>query len=384
MNVRLQPATGADMVEPVYRADGVVYRLAGSSDNDSLQALLSDNAMDSWVRLSLERRPDYFAGERLVGESRTVIAHEAATPSSAAGMYSCRSLPAHVNGVATRAGYLGELRVDRKYRHRLGVLRHGFASIRHLVPDAWQASGWFTSIASGNRPARRLLEACLPGMPRYTPLGELETLVFSTRMGRKNDSWLPAEIRDIPALADFYNREAAAWQFAPVLSESWLSGLDGGNGLRLQDFRLLKNGPDIRGCIAIWDQRGFKQTVVHGYRAPLNLLRVPYNLWARLSRRPPLPAAGEPINTVFLAFAAFGSQDYSATIEGIRDALAAAGLKGAGLGVIGLSMQNPLHAVLKSVLKGHCYRTSIESIELTGDPPIALDARPPQPEVAVL
>ena len=384
MNARLQPAAGPDTAEPVWRVGGMVYRVAGLPDTDALQALLSDNAMDSWVRLSLERRPDYFAGERLMGESRTVIAHEARDPACTVGMYSYRCLPVHVNGVATMAGYLGELRVDRQYRHRIGVLRHGFTSIRHLVPADWQASGSFTSIADGNNPARRLLEAGLPGMPRYTPLGEMETLVFNTHQGRASDSWQPAEKRDIPALADFYNREVAAWQFSPVLSESWLAGLDGNNGLHLPDFRLLKNGLDIHGCIAIWDQRAFKQTVVRGYRTPLDILRAPYNLWARLSRRPLLPAAGEQLDHVFLAFAAFAALGHSATADGVRDALFVAGRKGARLGVLGLSTQNPLHAFLKTALKGSGYKTRVESVVLSRGAPMVLDTRPPQPEVAVL
>ena len=49
-----------------------VFRLAGRGDNDDLAALLADGAMDSWIRLSLERRPDYFAADRLMGEARTV------------------------------------------------------------------------------------------------------------------------------------------------------------------------------------------------------------------------------------------------------------------------------------------------------------------------
>lgn len=370
--------------ETAHRAGAVVYRIAGQTDNTALLALLSENEMDSWIRLSLERRPDYFAGERLMGESRAVIAHESATPSRIVGMYSCRWLPVYVNGQPQQAMYLGELRVARQHRCRIGALRQGFTSIQHLMPGEWQRARWFTSIASGNRPARRLLEAGLPGFPGYTPLGEVETLVLSTRQGKANDLWRQAERKDIPALADFYNRQSAAWQFAPVLGESWLAGLDGSNGLCLQDFRLMKSGVDIHGCVAVWDQRGFRQTVVQGYRPPLAQLRGPYNLWARLTRQPWLPAIGERLDYVFLAFAAFDTQGHATAIDGIRDALSAAGQKGAQLGVLGLSLTNPLRDLLKTSLRGQRYRTCIESVDQSVDSLSAIDARPPQPEVAIL
>jgi hypothetical protein len=368
----------------LWQAGGIDYRHAIDADQARLHALLACNPMDSWIRLSLERHPDYFAGEQLMGRACTVIASRADEPDAALGMYSCRHLPVHLNGRPGHAGYLGELRVAPGHRHRIRLIRDGFASIAHLVQPAWQQGHWFTSIASGNHPARRLLEAGLPGLPRYRPLGTIETLAFSTRSGRPDDRWRPATPGDITALARFYNQHAAGWQFTPVLTEHWLANLNGDNGLCLSDFHLLKDNGNICGCVAIWDQRHFKQTRVHGYRTPLANLLAPYNLWARLTRRPELPKPGEVLPAVFLAFAAFGKIDDSVIVAGVRNALAAARRKNAIVALLGLSPANPLYARLRPAFRVHRYETRIDAVDLHGTEAIALDARPPQPEVALL
>lgn len=367
-----------------FRSRGVVYRRATKADDAELRALLHDNDMDSWVNLCFEREPSYFDGESLMGESTAVIALDESTQNSPVGMYSCSFFPVHINGQPGRTGYLGGLRVDRKYRRRVRILKDGFASIPALLSEGDLLPLWFTSVGEDNGTARRILEADLAGMPRYGFRGAMDTLAFSIRQ-RKNGGLLQrATIGDIPALVAFYNQQACAFQLSPVMTESWLSSLDGKHGLCLDDFWLLKDRGEIQGCLAIWDQRKFKQTTIRGYRFPLNRLRGVYNLYAAARSRIMLPAPGEKLEQVFMSFFALDKCAQNLAVDVVKEGLLRVSEKNALVGILGLSDRNPLTDTLKSRLHPDCYRTRIETVIWPGEMQPDLDSRPVQPEVAVL
>ncbi len=358
-----------------------MYRRAAPQDDAALRAMLRENAMDSWVVMSLEREPYYFGGDNLMGESGAVIAHRADVPERTVGMYNYALLTVHVDGKPVQAAYLGGLRVQLSFRHKLGILKHGFASIPHLAPGR---GVYFTSVASENGAARRLLEKRLNGMPLYRPEGEVETLAIAVRQARSSGLLQPAVPADIPALVEFSNRQSSAYQFSPVLSEAWLQGLTGEKGLRLSDFWLLKNGREVRGCLAVWDQRAFKQTVARAYRFPLGLLRPAYNLWAGTAGRIQLPASGRRLEQAFLSFVAFDDSVENVMLDAVREGLAKVSDKNAVAGVVGFSTHNPLLARLKNAMPFNVYRTCIESVALPGQSMPELDGRATQPEVALL
>lgn len=364
-----------------YSAGSVVFRKAAPQDDTALRAMLRENSMDSWVALTLEREPSYFAGENLMGESTVVIAHRADAPEQTIGMYNCAYLPVHIDGKTVRAGYLGGLRVNRPFRHRPSILKNGFASIRHIGQGC---DTFFTSVASENAVARRLLEGRIKGMPVYRPEGDMETLAVSVRHARSSGTLQQAVAADIPALVAFSNRQFAAYQFSPVLTESWLRGLSGDKGLTLSDFWLLKSGAEVCGCLAVWDQRAFKQTVARGYRFPLGLLRGTYNLWAGAAGRVQLPALGKQLEQAFLAFVAFDASAESMMLDVLREGLDKVREKNAKAGILGLSVDNPLLARLKRAIPASVYRTCIETVALPGQTLPQLDGRAPQPEVAIL
>jgi len=365
-----------------FSAGGVTYRKAEPGDDAAIREVLRNNDMESWVRMSIEREPSFLLGEDLLGESTTVIAHRSESPQQVVGMYSMAVQQTHLNGAATATGYLAALRVNPGYRHRLRILKNGFDSARMLA--GIDALPVFTSLASDNRVARRLLEANLRGMPCYTPVGELDSMGFATRQGHARGLLQPAGPADVPALVEFFNGAAAAYQFSPVLSRQWLAGLPGKTGLQLCDFWLLKDGSTLRGCIAVWDQRAFKQIVSRGYRFPLNVLLGGYNLYAGLTGRVQLPRPGEPLEQVFLSFLALDEKAADAVTDVVREALSIAGRKGAQVATLGLSAESPLAARLRDGLHASIYRTCIETVHWPDRPAPLLDGRPPQPEVALL
>lgn len=367
-----------------FKTGGIIFRKASADDNEKLKAALRDNALDSWVQLSLEREPSYFAGDSLLGSSFAVIACDEKQPDVMVGMYSCAFFPVHLNGTATDVLYLGGLRVNQPYRHRLHILKSGFASIKQLAPNLAAAALIFTSVASENTPARRLLEAGLKGMPRYRPLGNMETLAFNTKQGKLQGLLQSATPQDVPALVEFFNRQAARYQYSPVLSTEWLLSLSGSQGLSLSDFWLAKDGAAIRGCLAIWDQRAFKQTVVRGYRFPLSVFRRAYNLFAAATGRVILPAPGQTLQQMFLSFVAFDNPAGEFPLRVVQEGLARARQRGAAVAILGISEQNPLAALLRRKLRPSIYRTCIETVSWPGDPEPIHSGCAAQPEVALL
>ncbi|MCP4697182.1 MAG: hypothetical protein GY862_10075 [Gammaproteobacteria bacterium] len=362
-----------------YQAGGIIYRKAGLSDDAALKAVLQNNTMDSWINLTTEHEPSYFDSAELFGVTTSIIAR---TETSVVGMCSWSAAAVHLNGRETEAAYLGELRVMPKYRNRLSIIRNGFRSVQ-VLSGGGRITCWFTSIAKENIVARRLLESGLKGMPLYQQRGEMTTMALSSRAGKRQGLLQQAQAENIPALAEFYNNRSRQYQYSPVLTETWLRNLSGRNGLKLSDFWLLKDGNAIRACLALWDQRGFKQTVVRGYRFPLTVLRGPYNLLAWLSGRVMLPAAGERINYIFISFLAMDEQTQPIAKDIISAALYSIKIRDAKIGMLGLSSDNPVLEKL-SGFPHETYHTCIDSVDWPGHKAPTPDPRLVQPEIAIL
>ena len=339
--------------------------------------------MDSWVRISTEHEPSYFASVNLFGKTETIIATDADAANSPVGMCSTVTMPLHINGRAVSTGYLGELRVMPAYRNKLRIIRQGFESIKTVYSSVNNLSYWFTSIAKENNVARRLLEANLNGMPTYQFQGEMATLAIAAKSAKRTKLLQCASKDDIPAIVHFYNKYARKYHYSPVLDEQWLRSLDGKNGLHLHDFYLLKVNGVIKACFALWDQRKFKQSVVHGYRFPLNIIRWPYNLFANLSGRVVLPATGKQINYIFIAFLALEDMSGTDACAIISSALALINERNADMGMLGLSKNNPLFEAIQPFPR-QTYYTCIESVIWPGQIVPTLNPLPVQPEIALL
>jgi N-acetylglutamate synthase and related acetyltransferases len=354
------------------------YHIATSADEVTLASILHDTAMAGWVNMQLLRMPSYFSADALYGNTYTILARCGDEP---VGLCRLQCLPVWVNGRATKANYLAGLRILPRFRHRLSVLHKGFTVLRSLCEDKQPLC--FTSIAHDNATARRLLEAGLPKMPRYTLLAGLHTLAFSSRQGQPGQALRQATEADIPALVAFHNDQAAQWQFAPLLDEAWLRNLSRAQALSINDFLLYEEQGKLRTCVALWDQRQLKQTVAQNYRAPLNIFRCVYNGYAHLTKRINLPSPGKALNQAYLAFFA-SNLETSASIALLREALWHLSRRDIAVGVLGLAATNPLREVFQRTLRPTQYETCIESVCFFGDQAVELDDRPPQPEAALL
>ncbi|MEW8015439.1 MAG: hypothetical protein AB2807_11865 [Candidatus Sedimenticola endophacoides] len=366
-----------------FRIGKTIYRIAGRDDDTTLRTILRDTVMPSWVILSAEHEPSYFRSAELFGQRETLIAERDYVDSVPIGMCSWTAMQLYIDEKPTQAGYLGELRVLPEFRTRPGIVRNGFKAVRSLAPDCPR---WFTSIAVDNIKARRLLEAGLNDMPHYHPLGEMVTLALPASLRQPLLDLQPCTQADIPKLVDFYNHQSQGFQYAPVLSESWIHQLDGSNGLKLQDFYLLRHNNTIKACFALWDQRCIKQTVVRGYRFPLDYMRCGYNVLAYLSGRLTLPPVGQIIDHLFIAFLAISPELNVLQFRRlINSALTLTAQRRINCAMLGLAANNPL---LKGLwrYRAQTYRTCIEAVTWNNQEVFGIPhgGRIIQPEIALL
>ncbi|HJV48083.1 MAG TPA: hypothetical protein VJ549_02290, partial [Geothrix sp.] len=316
----------------------------------------------------------------LLGEATVLVARDEEREGALVGACACTWMPVHVNGAVVRLPYLAGLRLAPAYRHRAHLIREGFRALDEAAGFG-SAPFAFTSLARDNQQARRLLEAGLAGFPHYAPLAELETFVLPAS-GQPTGRMEPACPSDVPELVGLINERRSASQLSPHLSEEWLAG--GPRNLRVDDFLVRREGGGLQACVALWDQRAFKQARIHGYRPPLNLLRGPWNLVSSLRRGITLPAPGTCLEACFLAFANWRDESPEAAASDITEALAWANERGIRAGMLGLPAGSPLGACLQRGRAPWIYGTCIEAVRWPEAPKVTLEPWPIHPEIALL
>ncbi len=363
---------------------------ARPGDDAAIRELLRRHPMGDAIRLALEREPSAWLAAGVEGERHhTVVARDRAT-GRIVGMGSRAVRRAWVDGRPVRLGYLAQLRRIPELRGR-ALLAEGYAACeatRRLDELPFD----LTTIVADNRAARRLLERGLPELPVYRPWAELVTLTLpATRRARPLPPWIaPAAAADLPAIAACLERNLRRYQFAPAWTAADLADPVHARGLAPEDFLLARDPGDppgqVRGCLALWDQRGFKQVVVRGYAPALGRLRPLVNLAAALAGRPRLPPPGSALALGFLSHLAVDGDDPETAVALIAAARARAAARGIELLSLGLARANPM---LPAVRRRFPARELASVLYLVHRPDAApaigaLGGRCPHVEVAVL
>ena len=345
------------------------FRLATEEDDALIRTILRDNGMPSWVEMTVEREPSFFAARNIFGREWAVLAEESG---DAVGMYTAAVVPVHVDGRPEQLGYLGGLRVNPAHRRRIRHLREGYASIRPLAPVAGTLPWWFTVVAAANVAARRLLESGVPGLPAYHLQGEYATFGLPTARGKRRGLWRRARGEELQRILEFHNAQAGRFQFSPVLHEAIVRHID------LDRFYVHEQANTIRGVAALWDQRAFKQIVARRYRGPIGALIPAYNAYAKWFRRIPLPAEGQMLEQTFIAFLALADEALARGRALLEDLLSYCDTPVASLG---LHAAHPLLPALRK-LRPMRYPARVYAVSFDGRPD--LDRLPAQPEAALL
>jgi len=345
----------------------LIFAPAWQQDEAELRALLRQQPLPGWVSLSFEREPDFFAAAAIKGERHRVLLAREGEGGPLAGFCSRVSRRVFVDGEPQWLGYLGQFRTAPGWQGGTGayrLLREGFAEVQRQLRDEDELPWDITSILADNRPARRILTAALPGLPRYRWVTGYNTLVYRTTERRQRDGRIESgDVSGLGAIADCLQRNHGRFQYAPVWDEAALSGA----GLRAEDFLVLREGERVTACVAIWDQRAVKQTVVHGYRKPLGTLRPLINIAAPLLGLPPLPPAGQGLRQAWLSHLACDGDEPEALQLLLHAALPCARRSGVEQLMLGLADAHPLLPAARGVRRHLNYRSDIYRINWPGE-----------------
>jgi hypothetical protein len=347
--------------------------LATPADDAGLRRLLRETPMPGPIRISLEREPGFFAAARQEGGlHRTVAIRDLQTGGLAAmGSRSVHEL--FVDGQPRRVGYLSQLRIaPEQRRHTRQLLRLGFDLLRQTHAED-EASFDITTIVAGNEVARRILEAGLPGLPRYRRLEELVTFLLPVRRrfraGKRDIHVATGSPSLLPGILACLERFGRRHQFAL----HWTTT----NTPPPERFYVALTGSHVAGCLALWDQRAFKQVVIRGYDKTLTRWRPLLNL---LGAR--LPAVGQPLAQVYLSHVAIDEDNPHVLAALLAAAMNDARRTGLDHAAIGFAARHPLSEVVRRFDRCREYVSVLYTVHW--DNPPALDGRIPHPEVALL
>ena len=286
------------------------FQLATDRDDADLRHLLATNAMPGRITMTFEREPNYFVGCETMGRSWQVLIgrHQ---PSGEVAAVLCRATqPRFVNGQIVEIGYLGQLRVAEKYRGRW-VLLHGIAALRELDADG-RVSTYLVAISDENRIARGILvDHPRSQFPAMREIGRIYTLGIilskpwtTLSLFHRSRSSAQVERGSLARLGEivaYLGHQGAHRQFFPVYEKTSLSG-PATRGFQVEDLLIARQAGEIRGVLGLWDQSGYKQSVVQSYDKSLRRIRPLYNLAARAVGVQSLPAPGDHILSAYASF----------------------------------------------------------------------------------
>ena len=361
-----------------------VTRATPRDDPDICQ-LLSQRPMGEHVRITLERQPSPEAAARAEGYRHATVLVRNRADHSIVGMGSRVVRQVYYNGEICRVGYLANLRAAEN-RRGLKRLVAGYEGI-HTTRDAAELPFDLTSIAADNLPARRLLQKGLQSLPGYRPLAELSTFILTTGRYPGNDSASLARPGDLPEIVALLNRYNRAFQFAHVYTEQDLLSASRSPGLSPTDFIVLREHGRIVACLALWDQRAFKQIVVKSYAHWLRLVRPLLNLGRTCLGKPRYPRAPHVMPIAFLSHFAMPEPDPDRFAALIGKARQLARSRGIRYLATGFCESHPCHEILRREYRHQQYRSTLFSVHWR-DQPISAEfnpeARMTHPEVALL
>jgi hypothetical protein len=384
-------ASAVDAPHPLPATGGRLRFEFVAADNEwEVRQLLRETPLPGWITLAYEREPDYLLGTTLEGTLQQTVLARTIADGTLVGTFSRSERLAFVNGEPRPLGYLGLLRLRDHFRGRTRYLREGYEVCRRFLHDPTRTPYYVTSIIEGNATARRVLEAGLPGLPTYRPWQKFSTLALPCRR-----TWgsVPSGLRIVPGspellgdIAACLQRNYARYALAPYWTAEDLASSERCRGLHPQDFCVALRRDRVVGCLALWDQRAFKQHVVRGYVPGVERWRRPINAATRLLSLPHLPEPGAALAEAALSHAASDDDDPTVLTALITATRAEAQRRGLEVVTLGLAQRNPMLRAVRAAFRHLEYRSILYLVhwEDGRSAAAALDDRPAHLEAATL
>jgi hypothetical protein len=350
------------------------FTLATADDEAELREVLSSTPMNGQISISFAREPDFFAATPVDGKLVQIVVGRDVEQGCIVGMGSRTAGPRYVNEQLNTVGYLGGLRLLPQYRGQGGLIARGYRFLRRLHSD--QAVPYYlTTIASDNAVALQTIAVGRAGLPTYHPLGDYVTISLNpaaaSRIDRNSSriSTRLATIDDREQIIAFLNARGPRRQFFPAYEAADLFQEQGWlQGLQPHDVMLAFRGDQLVGTWGAWDQRPFKQTIIHSYDKWLTLARPAYNVVAELRNRAALPTPGSVVTARYGAMLVVAEDD-AEVCRRLMGAMSRELLhRGDRLVFLGMHASDPLLSIARAV-GGREYVTHLYLVFWPDQPP---------------
>jgi hypothetical protein len=276
----------------------MTIRLATPADNAALLALAGTLALPGVVRIGVDRAPDFFALDRMVGGTPHAMVVEA--DGRVVGFVDVCGIEARVGDLTVPAAQMSLAGMDRAYRAK-GLFQPMLQDLEERLRAQDFRLAWGVTNAHNAR-AREFVaiwpHGCFVGEPI-----DLHVLLGDPWPRRAPRAAIRAATDDdLPRIDALVHAHRAAYDVAPVLPGGSVAGLA---GLRASDFLVACAGDRrIVACLALWDQHEWRRTPVVGYGAVMRVLRGFASGAFKLGGRAPLPEVGDSFRFCHVAFPA--------------------------------------------------------------------------------
>jgi len=346
----------------------VAVSLASPADDAGVRKLLRSQVMPGRVRLSFCREPDFSIGCAVTGDDYRVLVARSQPDDEVVGV-ACRSVRrVFLNGGEQRIGYLGQLRVDERYRGRWLVSR-GFAMLEQMHRED-PLPAYLASIVDANDEATGVLvRKARRGFPQFREVARYVTLALRVRPRPGPRATCQPSLEEV---AEFLYREGPRRQLCSVWTVEALRRLDA-LGLPPENIRIARKDGAIAGVMALWDQSAYKQSVIRGYSG-----------WLRAAA-PLLPRLGTKLRSAYVSLVAIANDDAAIFGSLLREVFSLASERGFDYLLIGFDVRDPLFELARRYSHiAYPSRLYLASWPTGGHPDEPLDARPAHVDVATL
>ncbi len=324
------------MSRPAFR-----FQLADTAWDERLEQVAAE-PVPGTIRVAYEHRPGFLASLSVLGDDCQVVVGHHGEHIDGLGVRSTRRQ--YLDGEPRRLGYLGGLRIRPSSRSTIGLAR-GYAFLRQLHEQD-PVPGYLTTVIAGNTAARAILESGRAGLPAYRDCGTYTTYVLAGKNAPLPPGIRPAGPADIEAVFALLCEAGRRRQGFPVLAPEEL-GTPRLRGLGITDFLLAERDGILLGCLAGWDQTGFRQHRVTGYAGALRWLRPLLNPFLAAGGYPRLPPPGTALASLQAALLAVPGDNPQVAADLIRGLRARTARENRHHLCLGLHERDPLAAALR-------------------------------------
>ena len=124
------------------------FGVAHPADDAEIRRLLARNPMPGLVTVAFEREPSYFLGHGVMGDRCETLTATDRDTGRLAAIMCLAAADRYVSGRVRSVGYVGQIRVDSRYRGYLMPMRSA-AFIRERAKTGWPDL-WFSAIVDDN------------------------------------------------------------------------------------------------------------------------------------------------------------------------------------------------------------------------------------------